>query len=75
MIHVNNSHMTIFFHTGETYFINPNGGSIADSIEVTCKNVNDMWFTCIKPSEMEIVSSNINAYLLFSLQLFWIDYL
>jgi hypothetical protein len=36
------------------YYVDPNGGSVNDAIEVTCKKVDGEWFTCIKPTEIEI---------------------
>lgn len=44
------------FCAGKSYFIDPNGGSIADAIEVTCKSVKDTMYTCVKPSEIELVN-------------------
>nr|CAJ43111.1 collagen [Suberites domuncula] len=37
-----------------SYFVDPNGGSVHDAIEVTCKKVGEDWFTCVKPTENDI---------------------
>ena len=41
-----------------TYYIDPNGGSPLDALEVACKTFEDHegMFTCVKPTEYLIVS-------------------
>ncbi len=50
---------TLFCAAGKSYYIDSNGGSIDDAIEVTCKNVDSTWFTCVKPTEIEMVSGTL----------------
>ena len=35
---------------GQDYYVDPNGGSTGDAIAVTCRSINDVYFTCIQPS-------------------------
>ena len=45
-------------HTDSTYYVDPNGGSPRDAIEVTCREMEraKSWFTCIKPAFADEVS-------------------
>ena len=47
---------TALAFTGKTYYIDPNGGSPADAIEVVCKKSEEEVWTCIPPTVDEIVS-------------------
>lgn len=44
--------------TDSTYYVDPNGGSPRDSIEVTCRQLekSEGWFTCIKSASVDEVS-------------------
>jgi hypothetical protein len=33
------------------YYIDPNGGSVVDAVEVTCRQVDNVWSTCLMPEE------------------------
>ena len=41
-----------------TYYVDPNGGSRNDAMEVVCRKMEkyDGWFTCIKPTQDTFVS-------------------
>lgn len=34
-----------------SYWMDPNGGSVSDAIEVTCRHIDNEWSTCIQPEE------------------------
>ena len=44
-----------------TYYVDPNGGSHEDALEVTCRKMElyQGWFTCIKPRKSVLVSVTI----------------
>ena len=44
-----------------TYYVDPNGGSHEDALEVTCRKMElyQGWFTCIKPQKSILVSVTI----------------
>ena len=52
-----------------TYYVDPNGGSRVDTMEVVCRKMEkyDGWFTCIKPTEDIVVSIQLNLRRLLGL--------
>ena len=52
-------HFSFTFPSDATYYVDANGGSVKDAIEVVCRKLEQYegWFTCVKPSTIEMVKT------------------